>query len=114
VGANVTSVVLQSSTELLIARHYGIALVLVTPLARVSRRVTSPTNGYGYGYQADVLSMPSHPNDERESLPLRCRNPASPGIPFLGLKVLYGAESSAVVRVSVSGAVSFVCYSAGF
>jgi len=111
-------VVLQSSTELLIARHYRIALVLVTPLARVSRRVTSPTNGYGYGYgygyQADVLSMPSHPNDERESLPLRCRNPASPGIPFLGLKVLSGAESSAVVRVSVSGAVSFVCYSAGF
>jgi len=46
VGASVTSVVLQSSTELLIARHYGIALVLVTPLARVvgdSRRVTSPT-----------------------------------------------------------------------
>jgi len=42
--------------------------------------------------------MPSHPTDERESLPLRCRNPASTGIPFLGLKVLFGAESSAVVR----------------
>ena len=57
--------------------------------------------------------MPSHPNDERESPPLRCRNPASPGIPFLGLKVLFGAESSAVVRLSVSGAVSIACYSAG-
>ena len=44
VGASVTSVVLQSSTELLIARHYGIALVLVTPLARVMRPTSSTRN----------------------------------------------------------------------
>jgi len=47
------------------------------------------------------------------SLPLNCMNPASNGIPFLGLRVLSVAESSAVVRFSVNGAVSFACYSAG-
>ena len=47
------------------------------------------------------------------SLPIRCRNPASPGMHFLGLTVPLGAESSGVVRFSVSRAVSFGCYSAG-
>ena len=37
-----------------------------------------------------------------------------PGIPFLGLTVSFGAESYAVVRFSVSGAVWFARYSAGF
>ena len=47
------------------------------------------------------------------SLPVNCMNPASNGMPFLGLRVLFGAESSAVVRFSVSWAVSPACYSAG-
>jgi hypothetical protein len=39
--------------------------------------------------------------------------PALAGIPFWGMEVLFGVESSAVVLFSVSGAVSSACYSAG-
>jgi hypothetical protein len=51
--------------------------------------------------------------DADRAVPFRCMNPASAGIPFLGLTVPFVAESSAVVPLSVSGAVSFGCYSAG-
>ena len=47
------------------------------------------------------------------SLPIRCRNPESTGIRLLGLTAPAEAQSSAVVRSSVSGAVLVVCYSAG-
>ena len=40
--AVVIIVVLQSSTELLIARHYGLALVLITPLALVMAHLVDP------------------------------------------------------------------------
>ena len=54
----------------------------------------------------DVLPQP-------RSLPVRCTTPALNGIPAPCLTVPFGAESSAVVRVSVSGAVLLACYSAG-
>jgi hypothetical protein len=44
---------------------------------------------------------------------VRCMNPASTRMPFFRLTVPFEAESSAVVRFSVSGAVSFAGYSAG-
>jgi hypothetical protein len=54
----------------------------------------------------DVLPQPRR-------LPVRCTNPALNGIPGPCLTVPFEAESSAVVRFSVSGAVSLACYSAG-
>jgi len=72
--------------------------------------VTTATLPWSPNWSSTVID---HGFTQDGSLPLNCMNPASPGMPFLGLPVLSGAESSAVVRVSVSGAVSFGRHSAG-